>query len=83
MSTHHTLECAKSRLNPESHWLVKWFIFANRKFCEKYLFSVTSLWCTLANPFVVVHPTHNLVHPREHRAHRLKSAGLHHQALRH
>jgi len=22
MLTHHTLECAKSRLNPESHWLV-------------------------------------------------------------
>jgi len=28
------------------------------------------------NPFVVVHPTHILVHPRVHRAHRLKSAGL-------
>ena len=24
--------------------------------------------------FIVVHPTHNLVHPRVHRAHRLKSA---------
>jgi len=22
MLTHHTLECAKERLNPESHWLV-------------------------------------------------------------
>jgi len=22
MLMHHTLECAKSRLNPESHWLV-------------------------------------------------------------
>jgi len=22
MFTHHTLECAKPRLNPESHWLV-------------------------------------------------------------
>jgi len=22
MLTHHTVECAKARLNPESHWLV-------------------------------------------------------------
>jgi len=28
------------------------------------------------NPFVVVHPTHILMHPRVHRAHRLKSAVL-------
>jgi len=41
-------------------------------FCKNYLFSVTSLWCTFVNPFLVVHPTHILVH----RAHRLKSAGL-------
>jgi len=53
MPTHHTLECAQFRLNPESHWLVKWFILANRKFCKKYLFSVTSFWCTLVNLFVV------------------------------
>jgi len=30
----------------------------------------------LLNPFVVVHPTHILVHPRVHRAHRLKSSAL-------
>ena len=54
----------------------QWFIFANRKFCKNYLFSVTSLWCTFVNPFLVVHPTHILVHPRVHRAHRLKSAAL-------
>jgi len=30
-------------------------------FCKKYLFSVTSLWCSLVNPFVVVRPTHILV----------------------
>ena len=39
-------------------------------------FSVTSLWCTLVNPFLVVHPTQILVHHRVHFAHRLKSAGL-------
>jgi len=37
---------------------------------------MTSLWCTLVNPFVVVHPTRILMHPRVHRAHRLKSADL-------
>jgi len=35
---------------------------------------MTSLWCTFVNPFLVVHPRHILVHPRMHRAHRLKSA---------
>jgi len=35
---------------------------------------VTSLWCTFVNIFLVVHPTHILVHPRMHRAHRLNSA---------
>jgi len=29
-----------------------------------------------ASPFLVLHPTHILVHPRVHRAHRLKSAVL-------
>jgi len=28
------------------------------------------------NPFLVMHPTHTLVLPREHRAHRLKSAAV-------
>jgi len=31
---------------------------------------------SLVNPFVVVHPTHILMHPTVHRAHRLKSAQL-------
>jgi len=74
---HHTLECAKSRLNPESHWLVNGSFLLTESFCKNYLFSVTSLWWTFVNPFLVVHPTHILVHPRVHRAHRLKSAGLH------
>jgi len=30
----------------------------------------------LCDPFLVVHPTDILVHPRVHRAHRLKSADL-------
>jgi len=30
----------------------------------------------LCEPFLMVHPTHSLVHPRVRRAHRLKSAGL-------
>jgi len=38
-------------------------------FYKNYLFSVTSLWCTFVNPFLVVHPTHILVHPRVHVAH--------------
>jgi len=74
MLTHHTLECAKARLNPESHWLVNGSFLLS--FCKKYLLSVTSLWCTLVNPFVVVHPTHILMHSRVHRAHRSKSADL-------
>jgi len=62
-----------------SHWLVNNGSFLlTESFCKKYLFSVTSLWCTLVNPLVVVHPTHILVHPTVHRAHRLKSAGLDH-----
>jgi len=45
-------------------------------FCKNCLFRVTSLWCTFVNPFLVVHPTHIMVHARVHRAHRLKSAVL-------
>jgi len=30
----------------------------------------------LLNPFVVVHSTHILMHPRVHRAHRLRSSAL-------
>jgi len=37
---------------------------------------VTSLRCTLVNPFVVVHTTRILVHPGVRCAHRLKSAAL-------
>jgi len=72
---HHTLESAKSQLNPESHWLVNGSFLLTESFCKNYLFSVTSLWCTFVNPFLVenpflvVHPTHILVHLRMHRAH--------------
>ena len=76
MLTHHILKCAKSKLNPASHWLVNDSFLPREIFCKKYPFSVTSLWCTLVKTFVLVHPTHNLVHPRVHRAHRLKSAAL-------
>jgi len=43
MLTHHTLESAKSRLNPESHWLVNGSFLLTESFCKNYLFSVTSL----------------------------------------
>jgi len=76
MLMHHSLESAKSRLNPESHWLVNGSFFLTESFCKNYLFSVTSLWCTFVNTFLVGHPTHILVHPRVHRAHRLKSADV-------
>jgi len=76
MLTHHTLECPKSSLNAESRWLDNGSFLLTESFCKKYLFRVTSLRCILVNPFVVVHPTHILVYPRVHRAHRLKSAGL-------
>jgi len=74
MLTHNTLDHAKSSLNPGSHWLVNGSFFLTESFCKKYLFSVTSAWCTLVNLFVVVHPTHILAHPRVHRAHWFKSA---------
>ena len=74
MLTLYTLECANSRLNPESHSLVDGSFLLTDSFCKKY--SVTSLWCTLVNPFVEVYPTRILVHPRVQRAHRLKSADL-------
>jgi len=32
MFMHHTLDCAKSRLNPESHWLVGWLMV---HFCKQ------------------------------------------------
>jgi len=70
---HFAVDCAKSQLNPESHRLVNGSFLLTESFCKNYLFSVTSLWCTLVNPFLVVHPTHILVH---HKVHRLKSAGL-------
>jgi len=50
MLTHHTLECTKARLYPESHWLVNGPFLLTESLCKKYLFSVTSLWCTLVNP---------------------------------
>jgi len=62
MIMHHTLDCAKSLLNPESHWLVNGSFLLTESFDKNYLLTVTSLWCTFANPFIVVH--------------RLKSAAL-------
>jgi len=76
MRMHQNLDCAKSSLNPESHWLVNGSFLLTESFCKIYLFSVTSLCCTFVNPFIVVHPTHILMHPRVHRAHRLQSAAL-------
>jgi len=61
MLVHHTLDCAKSRLNPEGHWLVNGSFLLTESFCKNHLFSVTSLWCTFVNPCLVVHPTHILV----------------------
>jgi len=52
---HHTLESAKSWLNPESHCLVNGSFLLTESFCKNNLFSVTSLWCTFVNPFLVVH----------------------------
>jgi len=69
MLKHRTLECAKSRLNSESHWLVNGSFLLTESFREKHLFSVTSLWRALVNPIAVVHP-------RVTRAHRSKSAEL-------
>ena len=43
MLMHHTLDCAKSWLNPESHWLVNGSFLLTESFCKNYLFSVTSL----------------------------------------
>jgi len=76
MLMHHTLDCAKSRLHRESHWLVNRSFLLTESFCKNYLFSVTSSWCIRVNPFIVMHLTHILVHPSVHRAHRLKSADL-------
>jgi len=81
MLMHHSLDGAKSRLIPESHWLVNGSFLLTENFCKMYLFSVRSLWCTFVNLFIVVHPMHILVHPRAHRAPRLKSAGLNHTIL--
>jgi len=72
MLTLYTLECANSRLNPESHSLADGSFLLAESFCKKYLFSLTSLWCTLVNPFIAVHPTHILVHC----AHWLKSTAI-------
>jgi len=43
MLMHHSLDCAKSRLNPESHWLVSGSFLQTESFRKNYLFSVTSL----------------------------------------
>jgi len=43
MLMHHTLESAKSRLSPESHWLVNGSFLLTQSFCKNYLFSVTNL----------------------------------------
>jgi len=76
MLLHHSLDGAKYRLNSESDWLVNDSFLLTESLCKNYLFSVTSLWRTFVNLFLVVHPTHILVHPWVHRAHRLKSAAL-------
>jgi len=53
---HHSLDCANSWLNSESHWLVNGSFLLTESFCKNYLFSisVTSLWCTcdLCEPFL-------------------------------
>jgi len=46
MLMHNTLECVecpKSRLNAESHWLVNGSFLPTESFCKKYLLRVTSL----------------------------------------
>jgi len=59
MLTHHALESAKSRLNPESHWLVNGSFLLTESLYTNYLSSVRRLWCTFVNPFcfLAVHPT--------------------------
>jgi len=76
MLMHHSLESAQSRLNSENHWLVNGSFLLRESFRKNHLFSVTSLWCTFVNTFLVVHPTHILVHPRVHLAHQLMSTAL-------
>jgi len=58
MLTPYTSECANSRLNADSHWLVNGSFLLTESFCKKYLFSVTSMRYTLVNPFIVVHCAH-------------------------
>jgi len=43
MLMHHTLESAKCRLNPETHWLVNGSFLLTKSFCKNYLFDLTSL----------------------------------------
>jgi len=43
MLTHHALESAKSRLNPESHWLVNGSFLLTESFYTNYLFNVRRL----------------------------------------
>jgi len=43
MIMHHTLDCAKSLLNPESHWLVNGSFLLTESFDKNYLLTVTSL----------------------------------------
>jgi len=69
MLLHHSLDGVKYRLNSESDWLVNDSFLLTESLCKNYLFSVTSLWRTFVNLFLVVHPW-------VHRAHRLKSAAL-------
>jgi len=63
------LECANSRLNPESHSLVDRSFLLTESFCKKYLFSVK----------FVMHPCEPFRSGAPHAyfgAHRLKSAAL-------
>ena len=67
MLMHHTLECTKCRLNPESYWLVNGLFLLTESFVEIICLvwqvcDVPTLPRSFVNPFLVVHP-------RVHRAH--------------
>ena len=34
---HHRFDCAKARLNPESHWLVNGSFLLTESFCDKFV----------------------------------------------
>jgi len=47
MLMHHSLDCAKSRLNPESHWLVNGSFLLTESFCK----IICLLWQVSDAPF--------------------------------